>query len=208
MELPDKSKPPAATTAPTGKNLSPVVSNVEFAPRPVTRRFFDFVFADSMGNQARRVAREIIMQRAKAGLEEGIMSFVHGMFWGTGAAPNSAIVTGTVIRGGVNAYHAASANPSAFQQAQMANQVNQNVGYQDIISGSQMAAETLLANMMVLLNQYSVVTIGDMKELADKSTAIVPSDNRMGWTNLDGARITQDSQGYRLALPKPTMVST
>jgi hypothetical protein len=201
MDLPDKSLPQAPK-----KNITPVVSGVVQVKRPATRRFMDFVFQESPKELTKRVGRDVIAPRFKAGIEEALNSFIAGMMWGDGAnRPISNVVRGTVLRGGGVNYSAVSQGPQSLMQARQANETRSSSGnYQDLIMPTQQTAELVLANMYELLNQYRVVAVADLYELAEITPA--PSDNSYGWTSFDGARIRSVGNGYVLELPRPSLI--
>ena len=200
MDLPDKSGvPPPAPK----KNITPVVSGAIEAKRPATRRFFDFLFAESPKALSRKVGRDVVVPRLKAGMEEALNSFIAGMFWGDAAnRPISGIVKGTVLRGGVVNYSAASTNPTMMARQALPQRSSGN--YKDLILPTQQSAEVLLANMYALLNEYRIVAVADLYELAEMTPAI--SDDAYGWTSLEGSRISKIREGYLLELPRPTLI--
>jgi len=203
MDLPDKTAPPQEAPK---KNIQPVVDGglVVKAPRPMTRRFLDFAFAESPKVLIKRVVENTLVPRAKAGVEEALNSFIHGMFWGQGQAPISSIVKGTVLRGGGINYQAISSQQSALTMARESNQARSTGNYEDLVCPTQEVAETLLANLYEVFNQYRVVAVADLYEMANIPTST--SDNAYGWMSLDGARITKERNGYVLALPRPTLI--
>lgn len=207
MDLPDKSAVPQEQPK---KNITPIVADglVVKAPRPMTRRFLDFVFAESPKELMVRVGRDTLMPRAKAGVEEALQNFIHGMFWGQGSPPLSNIVKGTVLRGGGMNYNAISTG-SALQQAQAqaaaaTSPTRSSGSYEDLVCPTQDIAERLLAQLYEVFNQYRVVAVADLYEMANITPAT--SDNSYGWLSLDGARITKERNGYVLALPRPTLI--
>lgn len=206
MQLPDKSPrsenpPPQAPQ----KNITPVVPpGAVKAKRPATKRFFDFVFAESAGALVRRIGTEVLMPRAKAGVEEALNSFIHGMFWGNGPSPMSNVVRGAVLRGSAQVYHNAQNMPSGLQQAQQQRQVSTG-NYQDIAFPTQQHAQTVLSNLYAVFNQYSVVSVADLYEMANIEPST--SDNAYGWLSLDAARISQDNRGFVLELPRPSIIT-
>lgn len=208
MDLPDKTASPPQEQP--KKHIAPVVADglVVRAPRPMTRRFLDYAFAESPKDLVKRVARDTLVPRMKAGLEEGLQNFIHGMFWGQGQAPLSNIVKGTVLRGGVGMNYNSISTGSALQQAQaqaMAASPTRSQGtYEDLVCPTQDIAERLLANLYEVFNQYRVVAVADLYEMANITPAT--SDNAYGWLSLDGARITKERNGYVLALPRPTLI--
>lgn len=201
MELPDKSVGPV----PTGpkKNIT-VLGGAKRVDRPATRRFFDFLFAESPKELAKKVGREVLVPRAKAGFEEAFGSFLSGMLWGGGGRPASGIVQGAVMRGGGVNYSSVSTQNAMLAARQASVPVQSSGNYQDLVLPTQQHAELYLANMFDLLNQYRVVAVADLYEMAAITPAI--SDNSYGWTSLEGSRISKVREGYLLELPRPTLI--
>jgi len=203
MDLPNKQAPPPEEPK---KHITPIVADglIVKAPRPVTRRFLDFVFAESPKELGKRVLTNTLVPRAKAAAEEAVNGFLHGMLWGNSQPPISSIVKGTVLRGGGTNYQAISSQPSALTQAREANTSRSTGNYEDLVCPTQDVAERLLANLYEVFNQYRVVAVADLYEMANITPS--PSDNAYGWLSLDGARITQERSGFVLALPRPTLI--
>jgi hypothetical protein len=202
MDLPNKQAPPDEPK----KHIQPLVAEglITKAPRPMTRRFFDFLFAESPKAIVGRIGKDILVPRAKAGMEEAVNSFVHGMFWGQGSSPLQGIVKGTVLRGGGVNYQAVSSQPSALTQARAANEARSSGAYEDLVCPTQQIAERILAQLFDVFNQYRVVSVADLYEMANITPA--PSDNAYGWLSLDSARIIKERDGFVLALPRPTLI--
>lgn len=202
MQLPDKHMVPEPE--PPKKDIKPVVTGVVPVQRPATRRFLNFVFAESPKDLCKRIGQDVLVPRAKAGVEEALNSFIRGMFWGQGSPPLSNIVQGTVLRGGTNYQALSSGPPSALTQARAANTTRTSGAYEDLVCPTQESAERLLANLFDIFNQYRVVCVADLYELANIKPA--PSDNVYGWLSLDGARISKVRNGYLLELPRPSVI--
>lgn len=199
MDLPNKQDPPKAEEK---RVIVPVVQGVQ-GQRPATRRLFDFLFAESPKDISKRIGRDVLAPRLKAGVEEALNSFLHGMLWGQGGAPVSSMVRGSVLRGGTNVYHTAgNTTPSGLQQAQAATQSHGN--YEDVICPTIQEAELLLANLFDTFNRYNIVSVGDLYEMA--RIPVLPSHNAYGWRSLDGARITKVRDGYAVELPRPSLI--
>lgn len=201
MDLPDKT----AAVTPPKKDIKPVVSGAKKVQRPASKRFFDYLFAESPKDLARKVGRDVVVPRVKAGFEQAFNEFLSGMLWGNGMArPPSNLVSGAVMRaGGIN-YQGISSQANSMTQARQAITNQSSGNYQDLILPSQEYAEVLLANLIDLLNQYRVVAVADLYELAGQSPAI--SDNSYGWTSLDTARISKVRDGFLLELPRPSLI--
>lgn len=204
MDLPNKSVPEKGSSEQPKKHIEPVISGAVQAPRPASRRFMDFLFAESPKNLGAKIGRDVIVPRIKAGVEEAFNAFVHGMFWGNGTKPMSNMVQGTVLRAGGVQYHQISALPAGATPAPPAANTTSSGNYQDLVCPTQQEAEILLSNMYATLNQYRVVAVADLYEMARIKPS--PSDNAFGWYSLDGARISHTRDGYVLALPRPTVI--
>lgn len=61
--------------------------------------------------------------------------------------------------------------------------------------------EEILEGMMAAIEQYGVVTVSDMYEMAGVDSNFV--DTQYGWDNVSEARVKRDDGGYILDLPKP-----
>jgi len=204
MDLPNKQGPPSGEVP--KKNIKPIVADglIVKAPRPVTRRFMDFLFAESPKELGKKVVVNTLVPRAKAAAEEAFNNFIHGMMWGNSQPPLSQIVKGTVLRGGGMNYNAISSQPSSLTMAREANETRSAGGYQDLVCPTQDVAERLLAQMYEVYNQYRVVAVADLYEMANITPSA--SDNAYGWMSLDGARITKETRGFVLTLPRPTLI--
>lgn len=199
MEFPNKSE-----EIPAKKKITAVVSGAKKVERPATRRFFDFLFAESPKHLGAKVVQDVVVPRVKAGFEEAFNSFLSGMLWGDGASrPVGNIVRGAVLRGGGTNYSHIT-QPQSITQARQASVGRSSGNYQDLVLPTQEFAESLLANMFELLNEYRVVAVADLYELAGITSEI--SDNAYGWSTLDGARISKVRDGYLLEFPRPTLI--
>lgn len=200
MDLPDKSD----TSRGPKKDIKPVVSGAVQVPRPATRRFFDFLFAESPKALGRKIGKDVVVPRVKAGFEEAINSFLSGMLWGDSAnRPMGNMIQRTMLRGGGTNYNQMS-DPHNISHARQANVQQSSGNYQDLVVPTQQMSEVLLANLYELLNQYRVVAVADLYELAGITPQI--SDNSYGWVSLDGARISKVRDGYLLELPRPSLI--
>jgi len=201
MQLPDKSVGEAPKKE--IKQIVPSGSAVKVS-RPATKRFFDFLFAESPKDLAKRVGRELVVPRIKAGFEEAANSFLAGMLWGGGQRPPSNIVPGAVMRSGAVNYTGVSTQNAMLAARSAVVPAQTGGNYQDLVVPTQQYAEALLSNMYDLLNTYRVGAVADLYEAAGLSPSI--SDNSYGWTSLEGATIRRVANGYVLELPRPTLI--
>lgn len=207
MELPDKSKPAPPLHPQQPKRTKPIPGVVaKPASRPATRRFLDYVFAESPKEIGKKVLRDTIAPNLRMGIYQAAEGLLSGIVFG-GQKPigGGLFNMSPAMRGGGVNYNAISTAQSALQQAAMANQTRPNVGnYRDLAFPTPEAAELAFAGLLQAFNQYRMVAVADLWEIANMSPD--PSMNAYGWHSLDGARIVSDRRGYVLELPQPVLL--
>lgn len=74
--------------------------------------------------------------------------------------------------------------------------------FDDVVLQTRGQAEEILDMMFMFIERYNQVTVSDMYDMlgASKGPYI---DNRWGWTDLRGSRVTRTRDGYLLDLPEP-----
>lgn len=200
MELPNKSEPEKVHEI--HKSITPTASGVTEVKRPATRRFKDFVLAESPKAVGMKVGRDIVAPRLRMALRDAVVGMLDGVLGTYGGNSGSTLLQQMAMRGGgVNYAGFANPNPGQSLLNQAANPSPVG-GYQDLAMPTQQMAENTLAQMLGLMQQYNRVSVGDFKEMV----SITPQagDSAYGWLSLDGARITQTREGYVLALPRPS----
>lgn len=82
-------------------------------------------------------------------------------------------------------------------------QSNSRSGYDwgDIIFETRGDAESVLDAMNDIIGQYGIVSVGDLYDLAGKSTDNY-NLNKYGWTDISGCKSVRVREGYILKLPK------
>lgn len=76
-----------------------------------------------------------------------------------------------------------------------------NFDYDDIIFNSRGDAEAVLTAMEDIIDQFGVVSVGDLFDLADISTTNY-TINKYGWSNLRSAQVIHVRDGYMIKLPR------
>jgi len=202
VQFPDKSQP----EVPQKKTITPVIQGAKISDRGSRQRFFGFLLAESPRELGLKIGREVMVPRMKAGLEASLNAFLSGMLWGGGPRPFDGVVSGTVLRAnpsGTNYNAISSGTPLQQAQAQVTTQRSTGV-YKNVLCGTQQEAEFLLANLTATFNDYNVVCIADLYEMAGIKPS--PSDNAYGWLDIDAARIVKTRDGYELEMPRPRVI--
>lgn len=76
----------------------------------------------------------------------------------------------------------------------------------ELIVDSRGDAEVILEGLNDILDEYQVVSVADLYELAGMTHKGDYTGNSWGWTNLKGASIEAVREGYLVKLPKPTAI--
>lgn len=74
--------------------------------------------------------------------------------------------------------------------------------YDDIIFDNRGDAEEVLYRMEELLDRFDAVSVADLFDMAGMSCNY--TDNKYGWTDLEGARVKSVRDGYIIDLPRAT----
>lgn len=73
--------------------------------------------------------------------------------------------------------------------------------FDEIILQNRGEAEEVIDSLFDLLNQFDCATVADLYDLVGVTSKF--TDNKWGWTNLEGAKVLRVRQGYLLDLPRP-----
>ena len=84
-------------------------------------------------------------------------------------------------------------------------QRNRYCSYDDFVFESRGEAEAVLSRMEDLIEQYQMVSVGDLYDLVGKSGPY--TSNNYGWTNLRNAEVKRVRDGYWLDLPRALPLS-
>ena len=76
-----------------------------------------------------------------------------------------------------------------------------NFDYNDIIFDTRGDAESVLDSMNDVIDQYGVVSVGDLYDLSDVSIDNYMA-NKYGWTDLTRAEVVRVRDGYIIKLPR------
>lgn len=73
------------------------------------------------------------------------------------------------------------------------------LSYDSLVFDTRLDAEAVYEHMVDILDEYHVVSVGDLYELSNVKTR--PTDFDYGWKNLAQTQINRTSRGYVLNLP-------
>lgn len=76
--------------------------------------------------------------------------------------------------------------------------------YEDIVFESRGEAELVRENMLEIIDQYGVVTVADLYDMADLTAPYTAA--KYGWTNIRTAEVIHVRDGYILKLPRAMVI--
>lgn len=206
MDLPNKALGPGSPQpgpVPPREKKQAIAQGIK-VKRPLTRRFFGYLFSDLPKTAGKQVGREVFLPQVKMALEAALQAYISSMFWGNaGNRPVSNLVKQATFLSNHRPYHTISGGATQVHNQQLVPQKSTG-NYEDLIYKDLAKAQAVLAQMLEYLQQYPVVCVADLYEWSDIIPA--PSDNAFGWTDLSTARIVPGQGGFILELPRPTIV--
>lgn len=89
------------------------------------------------------------------------------------------------------------------ERAALSNQARAQHDFSELVIPSRAAAQDILTRMIGLIEDFDVVTVGEMMHLIGKTADW--ADEKYGWDDLSSGRVVRDRRtgGYLLDLPKP-----
>ena len=78
------------------------------------------------------------------------------------------------------------------------------LGYDDIKFDTRRDAEAVLDQMEALIENFSYVTVADLFDMVDVTAPF--TGNRYGWTNISTAEVVSTRDGYRIKLPRASLI--
>lgn len=201
-DFPNKADGPPSL--PTGKNRpkpTPVISGASKATPSVMSRLRKSIFSESPRNLGAQIGKDIIVPRLKLGVQETLNSFIAGVLWGNiGQQPLGRNMHNTTRS---QTGYSQQSTQQALQQAQGQVVHRASGNYEEIFCPTEEKATTLLAAAFDYIATYSMMSIGDLYELAELPA--MQADASYGWHgNIDGARIYHTVEGYELKMPRTT----
>ena len=155
----------------------------------------DFLLFDVIVPAAKNTVADVVTQ----GIEQRLFGEVRSASRRTGQRPNSG---GLSSNGPRVHYDRMSNNTSASRPAR--EHTPRRGGRHDIgqiVIPTRGEALEILEMMGAIINQFEVVTVAELMEMADMTAQY--TDHRYGWTNLRDASVRRVHDGYLLDLPQP-----
>lgn len=161
------------------------------------RKFTDVFVSEDVENVKSYILLDVIVPAIKKAIVDVVSDGINMLMYGESGSRGSKSTTASTISY-QNYYDSRSANSQSYSRPR----ANTSLDYEDITFENRGDAESVLARMDELIDQYGVVSVGDLYDLAGLSTDNY-TINRYGWTNIRNASVVRVRDGYVIKMPKP-----
>lgn len=206
-EFPSNSKLPRTERTAPEKVVEQVVSGeVSSRKKPLGRRFREVFIGGDTKSVIQYVISDVLMPQAREMFVEAVSSGFERLIYGD-SRPNRRYGARPTTNPGPTNYtrYAMRGNNPIGRQGHEERRPTASVrthDLDDILLATRIEAETVIDRMYDLLREYEVVTVSDLRSLIGWSSSY--TDQKWGWTDLQGTDIRRVRDGYILILPKTT----
>lgn len=176
------------------KKVEKVVSGeVKTKKKNEIRKFTDLIISDDVDNVKSYILMDILIPSFKKAISDIVTNGIDILLYGeTGKTRRN----GNQSRASYERYY----DRNDHREYRASRSINR-YDYDDIIFDNRGEAERVLDCMYDLLDQYRLVSVADLFDLAgiDHNNY---TDNDYGWDNLQSAKIMRIRDGWKIKLPK------
>jgi hypothetical protein len=199
---------------PEDKKIEKVTQgNIARRKKPLSKRFADIFVGGDAKSVWNYIAFDIMVPAAKDMLSDAVSSGIDQILFGGeqrwGGGPRRG--RGRPMSGPLGSMSYGGTTGPVNYQAQGARAQNARPSlsasgrgshnFDEILFERRADAEEVIESMFNLLNQYEVVSVAEMYELVGATSHF--TDNKWGWTSLQGAGVARARSGFVLDLPRP-----
>lgn len=187
--------------APPEKKVERVTTGtVTKKKRSIGRKFFDVFIDENVGDVKSYLIYDVMVPAIKETIADLVNSAICMLFFGEASRRS-------VRRQGGNGTGSKVNYGGYFNGGQKTERLPRNDrsrtihDFEDVRFESRGEANLVLDSMLEILSDYKQVTVADFYDLAGVTTEF--TDNKYGWTDLRGARVTgSPNRGYFVELPR------
>jgi hypothetical protein len=182
-----------------------VTGNVSRQKRSLGKKFHETFIGEDARGVWNFVAFDVLIPAAKDMLSDAVSQGIERMLFGESRGPSRRRrgSSGGSTAGYIN-YNRYSSGPYRSDETRppgMSRKARASHDFDEIVLDSRVDAEEVIDRMFDLINQYESATVSDLYELVGISGNF--ADEKWGWTNLAGAGVRRNRDGYLLDLPRP-----
>jgi hypothetical protein len=190
------------------KNLTRVTSGEAIRKKkPLRKRFQESIVGGTPGMAVSYVVMDVLLPAAKDMIVESVYSGVEKLIFGDSRRHRGVTRPESGNFGYVN-YSRFSGPMSPMSggrlsssQRAMSRQARARHDFDEILLDSRTEAEEVIDQLFEVINRYGAATVADLYDLV--GLASNHQDHKWGWTDIRGAGVSRDRNGYLLDLPDP-----
>ena len=182
------------------KQIQPVISGgAKVQKQTCLGRFKDDIVAESFKNVGEWLWSEVVIPNTKRFIDDLVTNGIHMFLYGKGGGPKSSSIQKISYSNGSSFVNYSTTSKDTVR----AGAGNNGINYDNIVFDSRGDAEAVLTQMEDMIDQFGMVSIADLYEMAELP---VPSYtlNNYGWTSLKSACTMACRDGFLIKLPKAT----
>lgn len=181
------------------KRREPVVSGSATVQKKTGfSKFANSIIAEDMRSVGLWIVSDVIVPSVKKVIYDVITNGADMMLYGRASGPRS---SSTISKVSYGSYYQKPYGSEPLRAGSNGGAFN----YDNIVFDNRGDAEAVLTGLEDLLDQFEVVTVSDLYELADVASPSYTA-NQYGWTSLKGASVIRCRDGYLIKLPKVTVL--
>lgn len=190
-----KSKEQSSEGNKNEKNIQKVISgSAKTKKKSGIQKFTDVFVSEDVGDVKSYILTEVLVPAIKRTISDIVTNGIDIIFYGEAGRSKKNTPASKVSYGG---YYKKEDEHRTYRS----NRVQSGFDYDDIMFETRGDAEIVLDTMNDIIDQYGIVSVGDLYELADISVDNY-TVNKYGWKDLQSASVVRVRDAWMLKLPK------
>lgn len=175
--------------------------------KPLGKRFSEvFIRGDASGVWG-YISQDVLLPAAKDMLSDAVSQGVEQMLFGQDARGRRPSVRGGSSSGYVsyNKFAPGGQRKNEPPRNSISRRARANHNFDEIVIDTRLEAEEVIDRLFDLVSRYEIASVADLYELVGISGDF--TDEKWGWSDLQGAGVSRVREGWLLNLPRPEPLS-
>lgn len=176
-----------------------VTGSVRTKKKSELRKLADTFISDDIGNVKNYIFMDVLIPAIKKAIDDIVSNGIHMILYNGDKRNEKRSTVSKVSYGGFY-------KSSGDRLETKAERIRGAFDFDDIIFSNRGDAEAVISAMDDIIDQYNVVSVLDLCDLAEVSTTNYAAQ-RYGWTDIRSAHVVRVSDGYVIKLPRPMPIN-
>jgi hypothetical protein len=191
---------------PKGKDITPIVSGGATRRKKSLRKQFSETFvAGDARTAVRYVVMDVLLPAAKDMIVDAGAQGLEKLIFGDSRRSRGVTPPQSGPYGNIAYNRYSTAMRASGPARALSRQARAGHNFDEIILDQRSEAEEVIDRLFELVSLYESASVADLYELV--GLASTHTDQKWGWTNLQGAGVSRIRGGYLLDLPQPEPLS-